>query len=612
MKIKLHRVHIQNYRSIRDVDIYLHPYSVFFGMNDSGKSNFLYGLKLAFGNGNIDHTDVFISPEYPYSTDKPVIIDLLFIPVNERQERVKAFDETWALHLGENVTFDQDDNEFFGFRTEFVYDIDREEYIRDKKVINVWNADGIVVGNALRIKTLSAFEFILLDAQRDIALDIRDKASLWNKQISKIKLSNDARTEIENSLSVLSDKILAESPFLQQVSINLSAATNTRNSEVEISPITRNVDELYKGLDIYVTQEASSSFPISYLGLGTRNRAVFSALKTIVNKRLELAQDSPYFCMLAFEEPEAHIHPHSQRQLVQDFLGIEGQRIITTHSPYLLSSSKLSDLIYVALKNAESKCYPISSLDLQNDELRQIERFVLNTRGELLFSNITILAEGETEEQALKIFFKEYFRKEPFELGVSIVGVGGKNYLPFLRVLESIGAEWFIFSDGEPAAIKDLQSNIQKLRKLDDKPNLGEYSNVIILDSSTDFETYLLDNDYDDQIIQAINDFEDNTLAEYELPFFEAFISKHHGDSMSPRNTGKTCEKCGQFIKEKPVRDYLSDGGRRRALCDCMKSGKAKYAAIISTTICKECEGDRRFPPRIIELMIKIKSVLGV
>lgn len=592
--------------------MFLHPYSIFFGMNDSGKSNILQALKLGFGNGNIDHTDVFVSPEYPYSTEKSVIIDLLFIPVNESQERKKAFDETWALHVGENMSLDVDDNEFFGFRTEFVYDTDREEYIRDKKVINGWSADGIIVGNTLRFKTLSAFDFILLDAQRDIAIDIREKASLWNKQISKIKLSNSAKTEIENSLSVLSGKILTESPFLQQVSTDLSAATNTKNSKVEISPITRNVDELYKGLDIYVTQEASSSFPISYLGLGTRSRAVFSALKTIVNKRLELAQDSPYFCMLAFEEPEAHIHPHSQRQLVQDFLSIEGQQIITTHSPYLLSSSKLSDLIYVALRNAESKCYPISSLDIQNDDLRQIERFVLNTRGELLFSNITILAEGETEEQALKIFFREYFGKEPFELGVSIVGVGGKNYLPFLRVLESIGAEWFIFSDGEPAAIKDLQSSIQKLRGLEHKPNLVEYPNIIVLDSSNDFESYLIDNDYDDQIIKAINDFEDNSLAEYELPFFEAFIAKHHGESLTPRNTGETCEKCGQSIKEKPSRDYLSEGGKRRALCDCMKSGKAKYATIISATICKECEADKRFPPKIKELMVKSKSVLGV
>lgn len=612
MNIKLHRVHIQNFRSLRDVDIFLNPFSIFFGMNDSGKSNFLYALKLALGNGNIDNTDVFVSPTYPFSTERAVIIDLLFIPVNENHAQVKAFDETWALHLGENVMTDLDDYEFFGFRTEFVFDNDREEYIRDRKVINEWDSDSIVTGNALRFKTLAVFDYILLDAQRDIASDIRDKSSLWNKQISKMKLSKDARTEIEDALSVLSGKIMDESPFLRQVSNDLAGATNTRNSTIEISPITRNADELYKGLDIYVTQEASAAFPISNLGLGTRSRAVFSALKTIINKRLELAQESPYFCMLAFEEPEAHIHPHSQRQLVSDFSKIAGQRIITTHSPYLLSSSKLDDLVYSSLRNAETVSKPISSLNLHNDELRQIERFVLNTRGELLFSSVTILAEGETEEQALHIFFREHFGLEPFELGVSIVGVGGKNYLPFLRVLESIGAEWFIFSDGEPAAISDLQTTIKKLKDLETKPKLENYPNIIVLDGSTDFEKYLLDNGYDDEIILAINTFEDEVLEEYQLPFFEDFIARHNGESLAPKSTGETCKTCGQSIKEKPVRDYSSDGGRVRALCDCMKAGKAKYAAIISTTICEQCEASRKFPPRIKGLMEKVKVALGV
>lgn len=567
---------------------------------------------MAFGNGNIDNTDVFVSPAYPFSTERAVIIDLLFIPVNENHTQVKAFDETWALHLGENVMTDLGDSEFFGFRTEFVFDNDREEYIRECKVINEWDADSIVTGNALRFKTLAAFDYILLDAQRDIASDIRDKSSLWNKQISKMKLSKNARIEIEDALSVLSGKIMDESPFLRQVSSDLASATNTRNSAIEISPITRNVDELYKGLDIYVTQEASVAFPISNLGLGTRSRAVFSALKTIINRRLELAQESPYFCMLAFEEPEAHIHPHSQRQLVSDFSKIAGQRIITTHSPYLLSSSKLDDLVYSSLRNAETVSKPISSLNLQNDELRQIERFVLNTRGELLFSSVTILAEGKTEEQALHIFFREYFRLEPFELGVSIVGVGGKNRLPFLRVLESIGTEWFIFSDGEPAAISDLQTTIKKLKGIETKPNPENYPNIIVLDGSTDFEKHLLDNGYHDEIILAINTFEDEVLEEYQLPFFEDFIARHNGESLAPKSTGEKCKTCGQSIKEKPVRDYSSDGGRIRALCDCMKAGKAKYAAIISTTICEQCGASRKFPPRIKELMEKVKIVLEV
>lgn len=610
MEIRLNQVQIQNFRSIKNANLLLNSFSVMFGMNDSGKSNFILALRLAFGNANIDAKDVFCSPETPYSTDHKVSIDLKFVPVDASGQQISTFNDLWGLHLGSNVMTDADDKEFFAFRTEFIYDDEREEYTRDRKVISEWNNTTIRVGESLRYKTLSTFEFIFLDAQRDIALDLRDKASLWSRQIAKLKLSPNAKTEIESSLGVLSEKIMSESPFLQQVSLDLTSATNTRNSTVEISPVTRSVDELYKGMDIYIAQKAAASFPISNLGLGTRSRAVFSALKTIINKKLNDARDTPYFCMIAFEEPEAHIHPHSQCQLVKEFSSIEGQRIITTHSPYILSTTNISDLVYVALRNAETMFAPLSILNLGAEALRHINRFVMNTRGELLFSNIAVLAEGETEEQALQVFFREYFEADPYELGVSIVGVGGKNYLPFLRMLEIIGAKWYIFSDGESAAISDLQSAIKQLKELPTKPDLSQYSNIIVLENSNDYEKYLLDAGYADEIIAAINECEDTSLEDYQLPYFDYYMQEHDGESMSPRSTGVKCATCGETIKTKPLRDYQTAGGKERAICDCMKSGKTKYAVPISRAICTGCIDERKFPPKIKLLLESIKSSL--
>lgn len=610
MEIMLNQVQIQNLRSIKNSNILLNSFSVLFGMNDSGKSNLILALRLAFGNASIDAKDVFSSPESPYSTAHKVSIDLKFVPVDSSGQQVAIFNDLWGLHLGSNVMTDADDNEFFAFRTEFVYDDEKEEYIRDRKIISEWNNTTIRVGESLRYKTLSAFEFIFLDAQRDIALDLRDKASLWSKQISKLKLSPTAKTEVEMSLSILSEKIMSESPFLQQVSLDLTSATNTRNSTVEISPVTRSVDELYKGLDIYIAQKSAATFPISNLGLGTRSRAVFSALKTIINKKLNDARDTPYFCMIAFEEPESHIHPHSQCQLVKDFASIEGQRIITTHSPYILSTTNISDLIYVALRDAETVVAPLSTLNLGAEALRHINRFVMNTRGELLFSNIAVLAEGETEEQALQVFFREYFGAEPYELGVSIVGVGGKNYLPFLRMLEIIGTKWYIFSDGEPAAINDLQSTLKQLRELPTKPDLSQFSNIIVLENSNDYEKYLLDAGYADEIVAAINNYEDTELEDYQISYFDHYLQEHNGESMSPRSTGVKCVTCGEVIKTKPLRDYLTAGGKERAICDCMKSGKTKYAVPISRAICTGCIGERKFPPKIKLLLENIKLSL--
>ena len=588
-KIHLSLVHIENFRSIKEVEVSLSPFSILFGMNDSGKSNLLYALKHAFKAGNINESDVYSSPECPYSREKAIIIDLMFIPINNAGDRIKSFDDAWGRHFGENIFTDNNDFEFFAFRTKYTYDSEKDEYVWERNLINLWENNKITVGKGIGFKTTSVIDFIFLDAQRDIALDIRDKSSLWNKQIANIQLSEEIKTEVEDSLALIGTKIKNEAPILKKVEDDLSNALDVINNKVEISPVTRSISELYKGLDIYITPTAADSFPIANLGLGTRSRAVFSSLKTIINKYLDKSQSNPYFCILALEEPEAHIHPNSQRRLIQYFCEITGQKIITTHSPYIISTSNINDLIYASLQDAKSKYISLLTMNIDKEEIRKVERAVLNSRGDILFSAITVLVEGETEEQALPVFFQEYFNKPPNFYGVNFVGVGGsgKNYLPFLQVLEIIGVKWFVFIDGESNTIDQLNKTLNAIQKEPNETSVSDYDNIVIIDDSN-YESYLIENNYSNVIIKAINEYEDNGRKEHTLSFFDNYkknYTKNHKIDNLDENT---------------------------ILLACMKKEKTRYARIIAQTICRECHGDRKFPPKIKELLVKIDGILKV
>lgn len=611
MNIKLNKVHICNYRSIKELTISLADFTLLFGMNDSGKSNIINALKLALGNVSVDRNDVHDSPKYPFTEQSSICIDLMFVPIDTDCKQASSFDDLWAFQLGTNISIDTAGNEFFAYRTEYSFDEERDEYVRERKAITEWSSERIKVGTTIGYKTLSAFDLIIIDAQRDIASDIRDRTSVWSKQISKIRLSREAKTDIEEQLSSLSTRIIEESPFLQGVAKDLASATN-KDSSIQISPITRNVDDLYKGLDIFVAQKDANAFPIANLGLGTRSRAVFTSTKSIISARISLATDVPYFCLVAFEEPEAHVYPNAQKRLIQNFSEIGGQKIITTHSPYLLMSSKLDSLVHVSMMEGTTSCTPIADLLLGQEELRQIERYVLSTRGDILFSDAVVLAEGETEEQALPIFMTNYFGADPSTLGINVVGVGGQNYYPFLKLLDAIGTKWFIFSDGEQKTITDLTRTLKKLEGSDSQPDIAGYSNIFILDNSNNFETYLIEQGYSTEIIAAINQVEGTPDEGIDIPFFDYFIEKHHGESLSPRSTGRICKECGQTIKEKPIRDYKSEGGQVNALKDCMKSGKAKYAPAIATVICQSEDESKKYPPKIKALIECIKRELGV
>jgi putative ATP-dependent endonuclease of OLD family len=487
------------------------------------------------------------------------------------------------------VSTDNNDKEYFSYRTEFSYDPERKVFDRTRKAITDWDASPIAFGNGIGQKTMAAFDFILLDAHRDMADDIRNRNSRWNKELAQIELDDATRTGIESSLEKLGSEIVKKSNFLSKAQADVTAATNIVANETRISPISRTVNDLYKGLDIYIKQDHGSSLPLSNYGSGTRSRAVFAVLNTILQTRIKAAVNSPYYCLVVFEEPEAHVHPHAQKQLLLGFSGLPAQRLLTTHSPYLLATSGLDVLIGVTLQNAETETIDLSAVALDTEEKRKISRFVLNTRGEILFTPIVVLAEGETEEQSLPVFFKEYFGQEAFDRGVIFVGAGGQNYKPFLQILNALAIEWFIFSDGEDKAIKTIQNAIKDAGDLPKKPKLASYPNVVVLNDGANYEQYLIHAGYQSEIRDAIN--------------------KIEGSGASGASTTVTQTFLEYFANARP---NLASADEDTVLETCMmaKDHKAKYAPVIAAEICSMADTTRRIPPKHLELFKQIEKVL--
>jgi putative ATP-dependent endonuclease of OLD family len=211
--------------------------------------------------------------------------------------------------------------------------------------------------------------------------------------------------------------------------------------------ITRKLRDLNRSIDIHFQSEGSESFPLSSHGMGTRSWSTLLIFNAFISHQVD--KNNPYHPLLALEEPESHLHPHAQRHVFDQMKNIPGQKIVSTHSPYIASQANLAALRRFSRKGAETQVSQFDMNSLDNESQRKIHRQVLNTRGELLFARALVLFEGETEEQALPILANAYWGKHPYELGISFIGVGGRDYLPFIRVAEGLGLKWFIFSDGE-------------------------------------------------------------------------------------------------------------------------------------------------------------------
>ena len=243
-------------------------------------------------------------------------------------------------------------------------------------------------------------------------------------------------------------------------------------------------------------------------------------------------------------------------------------------------------------EGSHTDCFPLLVDDIGKEDIRKIRRTVMNTRGEILYANAVILAEGETEEQALGVFLREYFKKEPFELGINIIGVGGNNYTPFIRILDRLDIKWYIFSDGEQKPLEDLKNCLKNLLGEQTVIDLTNFLNIFYIDNGQCFETYCIAQGYLKEIIRAVCSIEEN----------ENYIKEYIVDYNHQKGKGGI------------IRNYVNDGdgGILRATKDCVLSGKTKYATAIAEEICKAKAKQKRIPRKVFDLFKKIETDMKV
>lgn len=337
--------------------------------------------------------------------------------------------------------------------------------------------------------------------------------------------------------------------------------------------------------------------------MGTRSWATFLTLSAYIDwKVIEMTQkDKPFHPLLLLEEPEAHLHPQAQRKIYNQMNSLTGQKIISTHSPIIASQSNINEIIHVYKVDDNSKTNYILTECLTENEIRKIKEEVFKTRGDILFADVLVLCEGETEDQVLPQFFKEYFGCEPFELGVNIISVGGfGKYKPFMRVAKDLGIELFIFSDGEKNVKADLLKHYKQI--FNEASDTDIMSRIKFLPEEYDFEKYLVNEGYVGELLGVIDDIQG------EENYLNKFISKKNGTKKKRQETEEICPACKQKIYEAPTRDYNGDEGSKLALLDYLSGRKTEYSSKIGEAILGR-EDSSKIPHLIQKLFFEISQV---
>lgn len=496
--MKIDRLTIKNYRSVRDLELDLSPrINVFIGANNVGKSNILSAMEYLLG------------PSYPTAN---------------RLERWDFYKGNEELPL--RIALDFDDNACLSFDSTW-----RDGYGREKHGLNL---NGGYVSDEVRNRYVSASigpDRRVLDNPASSQWSLLGRMlKEFNERLDEETIPSDDGREItkaeafKRSMQEIRDQILFS--ITDEDGTNLMGELGRIMQEetanqLNCSPNDLTVDlnaydpwNLYKTLQIFVTeQETGVQMRASDMGMGVQASLTIAILRAY--SKLKLKNQTPLF----IDEPELYLHPQARRKfyrVIEELADSGIQIFLTTHSTEFVDLGHF-DQIFLVRKNAERGTY-VRKADPQRfiDDLENrlnietdANRLMLEYRNafentgdsqkaaEGLFASKVLLVEGESESLILPFCFGrlnyDYDGK-----GISIVRCGGKNELDrFYRLYSEFGIPCFILFDGDfqNADTKDRKHTIEANRSIlslfgctDDFPDGNVH------DSYFGFRTMLEDN----------------------------------------------------------------------------------------------------------------------
>ena len=319
MSLQIKKVHIKNFRSIKNISITPCQLAVLVGKNDSGKSNILRALNLFF-NGKTDKNSElnFIVDHNIYNSPnrraKEIIIKIeLSIPENYKRVNgdIVIWEKRWRA---EGLVF----NEYHGERE--IVGSRGGIYSEIVEISDRSNVHGL----------LRNIHFIYVPAIKDMEYFSELRASIYDV-IAEVanrefrESSQDFERSISNQLEDLTQKISSSLGF---------------NSRLALP---RNLSHIFESLDFLSDDQDIS---LDARGDGVKARHIPLILKFMADKTksLQVRGSQPYNFIWAYEEPENSLELSSSIELSDQFWQFANDGIsqifITTHSPVFYNLHK--------------------------------------------------------------------------------------------------------------------------------------------------------------------------------------------------------------------------------------------------------------------------------
>ena len=435
--MKFESIKIRNFRNFEDIELTLSNKNIFFGLNDVGKTNFLYALRYVFDK-DIRKLNLVDSDFHNKQLDKPieiiVTLDISDVEDSDCQKlraQLKGALQSKHSKVYIKLLAEYNKNEllalpllYWGGDLDNLQEMKQRGYLYEiDYVFNVIYIDSYVDLYSLFKKNVSQ----LIKNEND-----DDKVALANIQKTVDELNNNISSlsgikEFENRLTPEYQKFRDEG-----ISVSIK-------SEIAVKG-------LYSNIIPYIKQNDDENlYPTA--GEGRKKLLAYSIFDILADENAEKK-----ITLFLIEEPENHLHKSMQIALSQILFTDTKYTylFVTTHSPFVLYEMDDVNLVRIY---SDRKINGISTFYKVPENYEKARKMLNRCLSEAIFANKVLLVEGPSEYM---LFSKVLAIVHPFYEadGIYILSVDGVGFETYFSILDKLEIFIVVKTDNDLRAVK--------------------------------------------------------------------------------------------------------------------------------------------------------------
>lgn len=530
----LDRVLIEDYKSIKRLNLNLHDLTCLVGKNESGKSAILEAIS------QLNYYLYDLTPDKinknssRYDIDKlPSITGYFLLGENDIDylERTIPFKfDTNGKAIENKFTYKWirivvDSNDLDKIEIEFVHGNNKFDKLKDK----VDTVSYEEVKETIFEELIPHIELFTNDSLTIKPLTIEELIKESEETKSFRRLFNiggirDFSTLTVSNVDKLFDKLTAVNERLTEL-----LQKNYKQDK------TLKVEIVYTG-DKFLLKfkdDSKRSYSLSDRSVGFQYFFAFLINKTYLNK-IDYKQN-----IFLLDEPGVSLHPEGARDLVKIFQDIvkKNQVIYTTHNPFLVYKNKPDNLILA--RKGENGTELITKVYTNKYQILRKELGML-LNDSFLVNDINLVVEGNADKYILHYIINEDDEFEELTWTHIFSADTASEVVPSVRYLNSLGLKGVVLLDADDAGLSEINKPKFKTYIIDNKnweyltlnekfKDKSKRTIEDMIDQSGFLEAY---NSYYTFVADTVDwkkEFEPITIKKYKLPILDT-VNNHFKD----------------------------------------------------------------------------------